>query len=80
MYSEHGFDARIGPSSGQVCQSLIVVVILHARIGAGPGGDADLIPQIARFDSALNLAVGAADQVPVAVIFDSFQEVVGDTD
>ena len=24
MYSEHGFDARIGPSSGQVCQALMV--------------------------------------------------------
>ena len=25
MYSEHGLDARIGPLSGQVCQSLMVV-------------------------------------------------------
>ena len=25
MYSEHGFDARIGPDFGQVCQSLMVV-------------------------------------------------------
>ena len=25
MYSEHGFDARIGPDCGQVCQSLMVV-------------------------------------------------------
>src|ERR1700693_2522930 len=25
MYSEHGFDARIGPLLGQVCQSLMVV-------------------------------------------------------
>src|SRR3974390_949978 len=25
MYSEHGFDATIGPAAGQVCQSLIVV-------------------------------------------------------
>src|SRR5580704_12220392 len=25
MYSEHGFDARIGPEAGQVCQSLMVV-------------------------------------------------------
>src|SRR4029079_15208251 len=24
MYSEHGFDAMIGPEAGQVCQSLIV--------------------------------------------------------
>src|SRR5436305_10686465 len=24
MYSEHGFDARIGPEAGQVCQSLTV--------------------------------------------------------
>ena len=26
MYSEHGFDARIGPAAGQVCQSLMVVL------------------------------------------------------
>ena len=25
MYSEHGFDARIGPDFGHVCQSLMVV-------------------------------------------------------
>ena len=25
MYSEQGFEARIGPLAGQVCQSLIVV-------------------------------------------------------
>src|SRR5687767_2019291 len=25
MYSEHGLEARIGPDTGQVCQSLIVV-------------------------------------------------------
>ena len=25
MYSEHGFEARIGPEAGQVCQSLTVV-------------------------------------------------------
>ncbi len=24
MYSEHGFDAMIGPDAGQVCQSLMV--------------------------------------------------------
>ena len=26
MYSEHGLEARIGPSAGQVCQSFIVVL------------------------------------------------------
>ena len=25
MYSEHGFEAMIGPETGQVCQSLMVV-------------------------------------------------------
>src|ERR1700674_2108269 len=25
MYSEHGFDARIGPEAGQVCQSFTVL-------------------------------------------------------
>src|SRR3954462_14820214 len=32
MYSEHGFDAMIGPEDGQVCQSLMVV--WHCRPGA----------------------------------------------
>ena len=31
MYSEHGFEALIRPSSGQVCHSLIGGVELHAR-------------------------------------------------
>ncbi|MOA26290.1 hypothetical protein D3C78_1470720 [compost metagenome] len=26
MYSEHGFEARIGPSAGEVCQSFMVVL------------------------------------------------------
>ena len=43
-------------------------VELHARIGAGPGGVGDLVPQVAGLDGLGDLAVGAADQVPVAVV------------
>src|SRR5258708_38834089 len=32
MYSEHGFDALIGPEAGQVCQSLMVE--WHCRPGS----------------------------------------------
>jgi hypothetical protein len=66
MYSEHGLEARIGPDAGQVCQSFMVVLELDARIGAGPGGMADLLPQIARLDVLADLAVLAVDQVPRA--------------
>ena len=37
MYSEQGFEALIRPEFGQVCQRLMVRVVLHARIAAGPG-------------------------------------------
>ena len=57
MYSEHGLLARIAPDAGQVCQSLTVVWILQARIGAGPGGVADLLPQVARLERLGDLAV-----------------------
>ena len=43
-------------------------VVLHARIGALPGGVGDLLPEIAGLDRLGDLAVGAADQIPVAVV------------
>ncbi len=40
------------------------IVELNARIGAGPCGMADLIPQFARRDGLGCLAIGAPDQLP----------------
>ena len=54
-------------------------VELQARVGAGPGGVADLLPQVAGLQGLGDLAgLGAPGQVPVAVGFDGFQELVGD--
>ncbi|CCC97391.1 protein of unknown function [Azospirillum baldaniorum] len=53
-------------------------VELHARIGTGPGGVADLVPQVAGADRAMDRAVGAADQLPLVVVQDGLDEVVGD--
>jgi hypothetical protein len=53
------------------------VVELDARIGTGPGGMANLFPQIARLDGLGCLAIGAADQCPVCIVLDGLQESVG---
>ena len=50
------------------------VMELDARVGAGPGGVAHLIPQVARLDRLGDLAIRAADQRPVFVILDGVQE------
>ena len=52
-------------------------VELHSRIGAGPGGIADLFPQLAGADPFGHLAVGAADKFPFAVVQHFLQERVG---
>src|SRR3546814_7537740 len=49
-------------------------VELDARIGTGPGGMGDLVPQLARTHGLRDLAVGAADQVPVLVLLHRFEE------
>ena len=65
MYSEHGFDARIAPSFGQVCQALIVSWNCRPGSAAGPGGVADLVPQIARLERFSRRRAGrcGADQI-----------------
>ena len=55
-------------------------VVLQARIGAGPGRVGDLVPQIPRLDGFGDLAVGAPDQIPVAVVAHGFDKVVGHAD
>ena len=53
-------------------------VVLDAGIGARPGGVGDLVPQVARLDGADDPAVGAPAQLPVFVVLDGLDEVVGD--
>ena len=78
MYSEHGFDARIGPAGRAGVPVVDGGVELHAGIGRGPGGIADLLPQVAGLQRLDDLAVLAGGQVPVAVVLDGAQEIVLD--
>ena len=54
-------------------------VVLQAGIGAGPGGEADFFPEIARLHGLGDLAgLRAPGQIPLAVGLDRLQELVGD--
>src|SRR5882672_9392095 len=80
VVQEHVFRARIG--GADLAGRLAGVPVVHggvevqAGIGRGPGGVADLFPEVARFKSLGHLLVGAADQVPVAIGFHRAQKVV----
>ena len=80
VVEEHVFRARVGRAD--IAGRLAGVPVVHrgvevqAGIGAGPGGVADLLPQLARLQRLGDLAVGAADQIPVAVGLHRAQEVV----
>ena len=47
---------------------------LDARVSTGPSGVANLVPQLARRDGLGHFAIGAADQFPRQIVFDSLQE------
>src|SRR5436305_10582853 len=80
VVEEHVFRARIGGSDG--ARGLAGVPVVHggvevqAGIGAGPGGVADFLPEIAGLQRLHDFLVGAANEIPVAVGFDRAQEVV----
>ena len=80
VVQEHVFRARIG--GADVAGRLAGVPVVHggvevqAGIGRGPGGVADLLPEIARLQRLGDLLGGAADQVPVAVGLDGAEEIV----
>ncbi len=82
IVEEHIFGAGVRRDDRACGRAGVPVVdrrmILQPRIGRSPGGIADLLPQIAGLQRLVQLAVGAADQVPVAVGIDGAQEVVGD--
>ena len=75
-----GLEALIRPDLRAGVPLVDGVVVLHAGIGAAPGGEGDLVPQIAGLDGLGDFAVGAAGEVPVAVFFDGLEEAVGDAD
>ena len=55
-------------------------VVLDARVGAAPRGEVDLVPEFLGLDGLRDLAVDAADEVPVAVRVERVEEPVGDAD
>ena len=68
MYSEHGLEALIRPEAGQVCQSLIVVSYWMPGSALAQAAIA-IRPQSSSAVQRLgDLAVGAADQLPVALL------------
>ena len=56
------------------------VVELHAGIGAGPGGAADLSQRSRALTVRMTSAVGAAGELPVGVLAHRVEEGVGDPD
>ena len=52
-------------------------VVLHAGVGGLPGGEGDAVPQRARRERLRHGAVGAAHEVPLAVLADGVEEVGG---
>src|ERR1700751_3524626 len=80
VVQEHVFRARI--RGADIARRLAGVPVVHggvevqAGIGRGPGGVADLFPEVAGLQSLRHFLVGAAYQVPVTVGLDRAQKVV----
>ena len=84
VIQEHVFRAGVRPTDRAIFRAGVPVIdrvmVLDAWIGAGPCGVTDIFPQIACLDRLRDRSVGAADQFPIGVILDGFQESIGDTD
>ena len=51
-------------------------IVLQSGIGTLPGGQTDLIPEVARLQGFCNLPIGTVDQRPVGIRFHRFQKCV----
>ena len=84
VVQEHVLRARVGgvdAAAGGARMPLVDGgVVLQAGIGARPGGVGDILPQVAGAQALGHRAVGAADQLPLAVVPHSLQEGVGHAD
>ena len=84
VVEKHVFRARVGAADSTILRAGVPgvdgVVELNPRISTGPGGMADLVPQLAGRGGLGYLAIGAADQLPRAVILDRLQERIGHPD
>ncbi len=81
VVKEHVFRARVRAADLAIRRAGVPgidgVVVLHARIGAGPGRMPDLIPQIACLHGLRHLAVGAPRQRPVRIRAHRLEEGIG---
>ena len=84
VVEEHIFRTRIGGADFAARRAGVPVVDggveLQAGIGGGPGGVADLVPQLGGAQGLGDRAVGAARQFPVPVLLDRAEKTVGDAD
>ena len=80
IIQEHVFRAWVGCADGTCGWRGVPVVHggveVQTRIGRGPGGMRDLFPQVASLQRLHHSAVATSGEVPVAVAFDSAQEIV----
>ena len=80
VIEEHIFRAGIRRADFAGCRAGVPIIdggmILDARISRCPSGIADLIPKLARLHGARHTLLHAPVEVPVAVIFNSAQEVI----
>ncbi len=84
VVEEHVLRARIrgvDPARGRAGVPLVDRgVVLDAGIGAAPGGVRDLVPELARRQGPRDLPVGAAEQLPLAILQHPLQELARDPD
>ena len=84
VVEEHVFRARVRRADRAAGRRGVPVVHrrveVQARIGRRPGGVADLFPEVAGLQRLVNLAVQAADKIPVFVLLDGAQEIVLERD
>ena len=84
VIKEHVFRARVGRIDATRIRAGVPfvdrAVVLDPRISAGPCSFADFVPQFTCGNGFGNFAIGTTDQVPVAVIKNSLQEFIGNTD
>src|SRR5690606_18913513 len=84
VVEEHVFRARVARDDRAGFRRGVPLidggVVVHAGIGRGPRGIADRLPQVAGLDGLDYAAVLAGGEVPLAIILDGVQEVVGDAD
>ncbi|MNI16182.1 hypothetical protein D3C73_695080 [compost metagenome] len=80
VVEEHVFRARVGAADRAAGRRSVPVVHrrveVDARIGRRPCGIGNLFPQILGLQGLHDLAVLTGGQVPLAIVFDSLEEVV----